>query len=151
MKMDLNLKQNKFLIFLIILCSVIPRISSVLSFTYPQSTTLSTGEILVVERDGIYICDSNFNSITKIVKTFPDEDKITTLSKLSTTVIKKSSFAILIFSNYKIYLVRTTTGDLLAQSTGKLITGEEPEYVDLAYYYIVNSQFFFRNGLYKQQ
>ena len=143
MKMDLNLKQNKFLIFLIILCSVIPRISSVLSFTYPQSTTLSTGEILVVERDGIYICDSNFNSINKTVKTFPDEDKITTLSKLSTTVIKKSSFAILIFSNYKIYLVGTTTGNLLAQSTGKLITGEEPEYVDLAYYYIVNSQFFF--------
>lgn len=142
--MDLNLKQNKFLIFLIILCSIFPLISSILSFTYPQSTTLSTGQILVVERDGIHICDSSFNTKTRTLKTFPDEDKITSLSKLSTTIIKKSSFAILIFSNYKLYMVSTSTGNLLAQSSGKLITGEEPKYVDLAYYYYyTNSQFFF--------
>ena len=49
------------MIFLIILFSIIPQSSSVLSFTYPQSTTLSNKKILVVEENGIYICDSIHN------------------------------------------------------------------------------------------
>ena len=74
---------------------------------------------------------------------FSEEDKITSLQKLSRTIITKSSYATVILNNYKVYVLNTTTGELLYNSENKLITDEEPKYVDLAYYYIVNSQFFF--------
>ena len=57
-----------FSIFASSLCS--------LSFTYPQSTTLGNYNILIVEKNGIYICNQNYTSILKAVYTFSDEDKI---------------------------------------------------------------------------
>ena len=47
----------KLFINLLILCSIIPKINSVLSFNYPQTTTLKSTDILVIEQNGIQICD----------------------------------------------------------------------------------------------
>ena len=53
--MDLKLKSIKYLVYAITFLVIFPYTSSVLSFTYPQTTTLSTTykDILVVEKDGI--------------------------------------------------------------------------------------------------
>ena len=143
--MDLKLKSIKYLVYAITFLVIFPYTSSVLSFTYPQTTTLSTTykDILVVEKDGIYICDSSFSRIKSTLYSFTDEDKITTLSKLSTTIIKKSSYVILILSNYKLYIIKTSTGILLYHSEDKLISDEEPKYVDLTYIYTPGDQTFY--------
>ena len=60
--MEFNLLlQIKFLISLIISCSIIPQSNSALSLKYPQSSTLKNNNTLVVEENGIYIFDSNFS------------------------------------------------------------------------------------------
>ena len=141
--MNFNFHLFKLFIFLLILCSIIPQINSVLSFTYPQATTLKSKNILVIEQNGIHICDSTFNNIIQTLHTFPEEDRITTVSKLSKILIKKSSYVILIISNYKIYIVNTENGALLYYSQNRIIVDEEPEYVDLAYSYNGKSDFYF--------
>ena len=134
-------KRTKFysyqakILFLIILFSIIPQSSSVLSFTYPQSVTLTSGKILVVEENGIYICDSGFSSKETTLYTFSGEDKINTLTKLSKTIIKKSSFVILVFTSYKLYIIKTDTGALLYHSDDKYITDEDPEHITVGYSY----------------
>ena len=142
--MDLKIKQFKFLIYLIIFSSIFPKITPILQFTYPQSTTLSdaNNHILVIEKNGIHICDSQYSSIIRTLHSFSEEDKIMNESRLSTTVIKKSSLFILIFSNYKLYIVKTSTGALLYKSNNKIITDAEPEYVSLAHYVSENNIIF---------
>ena len=143
--------QLKFMFPLIILCAIFPQSKSVLSFTYPQSTTLGNNNILVVEQNGIYICDSSFNNKISTLHIFPDEDKIKDEASLSKTLIKKSSLVILIFTNYKIFVIKTATGELLNNEDVKRITDAEPDYVTLAYIYTkptasTNLKFFFAIG-----
>jgi hypothetical protein len=142
--MDLNIKQVNYLLSIIILCSILPQSLSVLSFIYPQSTTLKNKNILVVEEKGIYICNPSFSNVIEIVHTFSEEDKITSQSKLSKTLIKKSSFVILILTNYKLYIIDVNTGELLYKGDSKIITDATPEYMDLAYTYSkTNNKFYF--------
>ena len=126
--------QSK-MIFLIILFSIIPQSSSVLSFTYPQSTTLSNKKILVVEENGIYICDSGFTVKETTLHTFSEDDKINSPTKLSKTIIKKSNFVILVFTSYKLYIIKTQAGALLYHNDDKLITDEDPEHITIGYSY----------------
>ena len=145
--MKFNIYQIKQFVILIIFSSIIPQYNSILSFTYPQTTTLSNKNILVVEKNGIYVCNKDFNSIISTLYSFPEEDKITTPSRLSKTIIKKSSYMILILSNYKLYIVSTETGTLFYQSNTRIISGVDPEYVTLAYSYIpTNRKLFFIVG-----
>ena len=75
---------------------------------------------------------------------FSEEDKITSLEKLSRTIITKSSYATVILNNYKVYVLNTTTGELLYNSENKLITDEDPEYIALPYIYLADTiQFYF--------
>ena len=143
--MEFNLLlQIKLLISIIISCSIIPQSNSVLSLKYPQSSTLKNNNTLVVEENGIYICDSNFSQIIKTLYEFSEEDKITSLQKLSRTIITKSSYATVILNNYKVYVLNTTTGELLYNSENKLITDEEPDYIALPYIYSPESiRFYF--------
>ena len=129
-----NLKHIKLSLYLIILYSIFPQSISILSFTYPQSITLSTGYIIVVEKNGIFKCDPSFTTIINSVYTFDDEDKISSVKKLSKTLIKRSSLMILVFSNYKIYIINISTGALLYNSPDKLIPDDDPEYLALHYY-----------------
>ena len=144
--MKFNIHQIKQFFVLIIFSSIIPQFNSILSFTYPQTTTLSNKNILVVEKNGIYVCNKDFDSIISTSYSFPEEDKITTPSRLSKTIIKKSSYMILILSNYKLYIVSTETGTLFYQSNTRIISGVDPEYVTLAYSYIADTKFFFIVG-----
>ena len=135
--MDLNIKYFKLIISLMILFIIFPQTIQVLSFTFPQSITLGndntgTHNIIVVEKNGIYMCDPSLNNIEKTLYTFPEEDRITTKDRLSKTLLKKSSVAIFIFSNYKLYLLDTKTGELLNKNFIKIITDDEPEYVALS-------------------
>ena len=133
--MELYLCKPKFSLALLILVSIIPPMDSVLSFTYLQSTTLKNNNILVLEKDGIYICDSNLTRVISTLYEFSEEDKIDSLSKLSKAFITKSSYMIIILANYKIYIVNTATGELVFHGENRLVTDEEPEYVTLPYIY----------------
>ena len=124
-----------FSIFASSLCS--------LSFTYPQSTTLGNYNILIVEKNGIYICNQNYTSILKAVYTFSDEDKIVNEECLSKTIIKKSSYVILIFTSYKLYILDTSNGGLLYHDDTKLIEDENPDYITLAYSYRETNKIFY--------
>ena len=55
--MKSKLIHNIFFIPSLILLSIISSSNSILNFTYPQATTLNNKNILVVEKNGIYICD----------------------------------------------------------------------------------------------
>lgn len=134
--MEFNSNTIKFFVSLIIFCLIIPKSEAVLSFTYPQMTTLyKSNNTLVVEKHGIYICDSSITTIISTLHVFSEEDKIDSLSKLSKTLITKSSYVILILSNFKIYITNSTTGELLYSSGRKLIAEEDVKYVTLPYFY----------------
>ena len=141
--MDFNSKRLKYVIYIIILCSILPQTLSVRSFTLPQSTTLKNKNILVVEKNGIYICDPSFSNVISEVYPFNGDDKITSTTKLSKTLIKKSSFAILILSNYKLYIIDVYDGLLLYNSENEIITGMTADYMDLAYTWAANSGKFY--------
>jgi len=142
--MELNLFKIRFLISIIITFFIIPQSNSALLFKYPQSSTLKNNNTLVVAENGIYMCDSNFSKIIETLYEFEEEDKITSLQRLSRTIITKSSYAIVILNNYKIYILNTTTGELLYHGEDKLITDEEPEYIALPYIYLTDTiRFYF--------
>ena len=54
-----------------------------ISFIYPNSVTLKNGNIFVIHKEGVTICNSDFSEIIKNVITFIDEKKIDTEDKLS--------------------------------------------------------------------
>ena len=64
------------LIFFIIFFIELNIINSTLSFSYPTSVTLINGNILVVEKNGIYICDPTMETIINTTFTFIEEDQI---------------------------------------------------------------------------
>ena len=66
---------------------------------------------------------------------FSEEDKIDSLSKLSKTLITKSSYVTLILSNFKLYITNSTTGELLYSSGSKLIAEDDVKYITLPYFY----------------
>ena len=72
---------TEFILFLFLI-QICPTYS-LLKFNYPTSVSLSTGSILVIEKNGIYICDSSLTSITKTVYNFKEEEKITNENNLS--------------------------------------------------------------------
>ena len=122
-----------FFIPSLILLSIISYSNSLLNFTYPQATTLKNQNILVVEKNGIYICDESYEYILRTVQEFSEEDKILNEDILSKTIIKKSDNFILIFSNYKLYIIDTNDGNLIYYSSNKLIEEDNVEYITLAY------------------
>ena len=142
--MEICSYQIQVFVFLIILYLLIPKSNSVLSFTYPQATTLGNKNILVVEKDCIYICNPDFNTINKTLYTFLEEDKISSEASLNKTIIKKSSLYILIFSNYKLYIIDTPTGELLYYSNDKIFNNENPDYYSIEYSFLgIDNDFYF--------
>ena len=122
---------NGFLLFIIIiLCSNIPLIQSDLQFKYLSSITLENKNIFVIEKNGIYICDPDFTKINKTVKLFEtEEEKISTLDKLSTVILLKRSKYIISLINYKVYFF-DTNGNYL-YNTEKLIEDCTPTSISL--------------------
>ena len=148
------MKKNYFsynLFFIIFLLFLKKNISTLL-FSYPTAITLSDNNILVIETNGIYICDPNITTIISVEFNFTkEEDKIKNETNLSQVIIKRYSSFIYGLINYKIYIFNIT-GKLLYNSNGTEFEGYTPEYCTLAYshntgnlyYYIIG--YFDRNN-----
>ena len=72
------------------------------NFIFPTAVTLYNGNIIVIDKFGIYICDSNFTNINLTYR-LGEEDQIKTKEDLSRVVLKKFKGYIISLLNYKIY------------------------------------------------
>ena len=96
---------------------------------------------MVVEKNGIYICDATLENIIRTIHTFIEEDKISDLDRLSYVVIKDKNNYIACLVNFKLYLL-TRTGDLL-KSTNRLISDDNPTYFSLAPIFVKNNHYYY--------
>ena len=70
MKINIIINLFIFIIFQLLILSN----NSTLFFSYPTAITLYNRNILVVEKNGIYICDENFTSIISVEYNFTEEE-----------------------------------------------------------------------------
>ena len=136
---------SKNLFFLLILSIIINLSKSSILFSYPYCLTLSNGNILVIHKTGIDICDRSLSEIIENVLTFDEDQEINSdkaLSKVTSEIKDEYIFCII---NDKIYIFNNI-GELLYQSIFKILeSGENAEYYTLVitkkanycYYYIV--------------
>ena len=135
---------HSIFIFIIILFLNIIFSSSKLFFSYPSSVTLENENILVFEKNGIYICDPKLEKIITTAFTFTKEDQIKDVDSLSNVIIKDKNDYIISLVNFKLFFFNRNNGDLL-KTTDRLISDENPTYFTLApifkknnyYYYVI--------------
>ena len=75
------------LYFIILFILNIPLIISSISFIYPNAVTLKNGNIFVIHRYGISICDSSYSTIIKNITNFPTNQLISNEDYLSKVAI----------------------------------------------------------------
>ena len=110
---------HSIFIFIIILFLNIIFSSSKLFFSYPSSVTLENENILVFEKNGIYICDPKLEKIITTVFIFTKEDQIKDEDSLSNVIIKDKNDYIISLVNFKLFFFNRIIGDLL-KTTEKL-------------------------------
>ena len=103
----MNYKRNGFNFFIIIFSLKIYESNSELNFKYPTSINLYNKNILVIEEKGIYVCDPELNTIIKEIQIFSENEKISSLNKLSTVILIKRQSFIISLINYKVYFFDT--------------------------------------------
>ena len=135
--------NSQYIFFLIIIILISDSYSN-LNFHFPSSITLANGNILVIEKEGIYICDSSLKSIINTILIFDDEDKIKDEKSYSNVILKDKNDYIIGMVNYKVYLL-TRTGELL-KSTNRLILDDDPTYFTLAPIFVKNNTYYFVIG-----
>jgi len=137
-----NLKNISFLLILSIIIN--PSISSIL-FSYPYALSLSNGNILVIHKSGIDICDHSLSRIIENISVFEGEEEINNDKALSKVTAETKDEYIFCIINDKIYIFNNI-GKLLYQSNNKiLVMGEKAEYYTLViikkandcYYYMI--------------
>ena len=131
------------LIFIIKFLSLISYTISTLSFSYPTSITLGNGNIFIIHKFGICICDPSFSTIIKDnVYTFQSEEQISDLNKLSQVSIREFSDGVIIsviinriyfFDPQGNYKIRSTT--FSSGISYYSLTPHKTEYS--VYYYLV--------------
>ena len=129
---------------------------SLLDFTYPSAISLTNGNIFVVEKNGIFVYDSQLKNIVDNHNyPFEDEDKINDLDILSNVIIKFKANYIICLINSKIYFF--DYGGKFILKTEKLITEQTYYYPTLTpitlnienlYYYVI-AYFIDDGGSYK--
>jgi hypothetical protein len=124
----MNLIRNGFNIFIIIFIANILYSKEILQFKYPTSTLLKNKNILVIEENGIFICDNSFTNIVNTIKSFTEDDKIT-LEKLSTVILINKEDYIISLIDSKVYFF-DPEGNLIYNSE-KLIYSYSPTYISL--------------------
>ena len=128
---------------LILFSQLIIRTNSTLSFTYPTAASLPNGNIFVVEKFGIYICDSTFSNILSTEFNFTnEEDQIKNVDDLSKVLIKRTIKYIFLLVNYKLY-VFNGEGRFLYNSLDKLISVDTPEYCSITFLGIDNNNYLY--------
>ena len=89
MKNKLFITSIKY-ILIIILIFVNYSNNSILSFSFPTATTLNNGNILVIHKTGIDICDSTLSTIVRNIKEFSAEsEQISSIEKSAQVSIAK--------------------------------------------------------------
>ena len=118
----LYLIQNKLLV-LFLLYIALNNINSYVSFNYPNSLSLSNGNIFIIHKFGISICNPNLTEIITNITNFEEEDIITqeNLSKITSVIENGFIFNII---NDKIYIF-DDKGTLLYNNSTKIISVEE--------------------------
>lgn len=133
-----------------LLSITISQIKSNLSFAYPSAITLINGNIFVVEKFGIYICDHTLSYIIKNEFTFSEEDQIKNEEDYSRVILKQRFSYIISLINYKIYIF-DSEGKIIYNDSKKIAIEEIPKYYTLtpildennSYYYIIG---YFQNN-----
>ena len=98
--MNINLFEFQ-IFFLIIILQRFYKISSLTSFDYPISITLSNDNIFLIQKTGIDIYDISLNKLNQIIE-FSGEDEISE-EKFSNITIKYNTKYILSIINDKIF------------------------------------------------
>ena len=133
--------SSKFLFFIVFIINI-NEICSTLLFTYPSAVTLTNGNILVIEKDGIYICDQAMENIISNIFTFTEEDKIKDEVSLSRVIMKDKNGYIICLVNFKLFFI-SRTGILLTSTTNKLILDPDPTYFSLAPIYVKSNYYYY--------
>ena len=132
--------SSKYIFFILFFLNI-KKIYSILQFSYPTSVTLSNGNILVVEKNGIYICDSTMENILNTAYTFQEDDEIKDTNSLSYVEIKDKNNYIACLVNFKLYLFNKS-GQLL-KSTNRLILDDNPTYFSLAPIFVKSNNYYY--------
>jgi hypothetical protein len=124
--------NGKLLLYIYILYIIIIIISNAsVFFNFPYSISLSNGNILVIHKLGITICDSLLSKIIKEIVIFDEDEEINTESSLSKVTTATMDEYIIALINDKIYILNDV-GDLLYENNTKILEqGETAEYYTL--------------------
>ena len=114
--MNINLFEFQ-IFFLIIILQRFYKISSLSSFDYPISITLSNDNIFLIQKTGIDIYDISLNKLNQIIE-FSGEDEISE-EKYSNITIKYNTKYILSIINDKLFIFNNE-GKLLYKSEEKI-------------------------------
>ena len=141
-----KINSNSKKIFVLVILSIIMNLSkSSILFSYPYCLSLSNGNILVIHKTGINICDHSLSTIIENITSFEGDEEINNdkaLSKVTTETKDEYIFCII---NDKIYIFNNI-GALLYESNIKILdNGEKAEYYSLVitkkdnycYYYLI--------------
>ena len=126
--MKIKYNTNR-LFFLNILLIFISQSISYLYFTYPNSISLSNGNILIIHELGITICNYNLSEIINNITNF-GESEILTIESLSRVALASDNNYIFNIINDKIYIF-DNVGNLLYESETKILSDENPCYYTL--------------------
>ena len=119
---------------------------SYVSFNFPYALSLSNGNILVIHKTGITICDNLLTKIIKNATIFITSEQIETEESLSKVTTTKMNNYIISIINDKIYIFNDI-GDLLFQDNTKILSSyERAEYYTLVSYKIVDNNYFYLIG-----
>ena len=94
------------LLFIISFLLNISQINSFISFTYPTAVTLNNGNIFVIHKYGISICDNSYTTIINNITIFSSEDQISNedyLSKVSISQFKDGYILSVIIDKINIF------------------------------------------------
>ena len=127
-----------YILFIIISSSICS-----LYFTFPNSIPLLDGNIFIIHKLGITICNPNLSEIIKNITNF-SEDEILTEDSLSRVTLAYENGFIFSIINDKIYIF-DSYGNLLKESENSFLSEEDPAYYSLIlmkkenefYYYII--------------
>ena len=97
---------------------------SYVSFSFPYALSLSNGNILVIHKTGITICDNLLTKIIKNIKIFETSEQIKTEASLSKITTTKMNNYIISIINDKIHIFNDI-GDLLFQNNTKILSSSE--------------------------
>ena len=87
----MNTSSSSKILFIIIIIFLLSKlsISSTLYFPYPTATTLNNGNIFIIYKYGVVICDKNITNVIKYSYNFTESEEISTEAKLSKVSISK--------------------------------------------------------------